>query len=158
MNASAPDLARYERIDGRTKVTGAERYAADVTRPGMLFGGMLRSPYPHARIVSIDTSRARALSGVHAILTAADLPPYLLGRSMRDMPILATEKVRFIGEKVAAVAAETPEIGEEALGLIDVHYEELPAVFDPLEAMQPNAPLLHEPDWVRAHKTPKQVV
>src|SRR5215211_3712841 len=96
---TAPDLARYERIDGWDKVTGSERYAADVTRPGMLYGRVLRSPYPHATIRAIDTSAAQALPGVHAVLTAADLPPYILGRSMRDMPILATGKVRFVGEK-----------------------------------------------------------
>ncbi len=154
----ALDLQHFERIDGWAKVTGTERYAADITRPGMLYGRMLRSPYPHAIIRSIDTSAARALPGVHAVLTAADLPPYILGRSMRDMPILATGKVRFVGEKVAAVAAETPEVAEEALGLIEVEYDELPAVFDPLEAMRPGAPLVHEPDFVRQHATPKQVV
>ncbi len=154
----AMDLQRYERIDGQAKVTGSERYAADVTRPGMLVGRLLRSPYPHARIQAIDPRPARALPGVHAVLTAADLPPYRLGRAMRDLPILARERVRFVGEKVAAVAAETPELAEAALGRIAVAYQELPAVFDPLEAMAPGAPLVHEPAFVRAHATARQVV
>src|SRR5579871_4840258 len=114
------------RIDGAGKVTGATQYAADVTRPGMLHAKILRSPYPHARIVSIDTSRARALPGVQAVLTGEDLPEYLVGRSMRDMPILARGKVRFVGEKVAAVAAESEAIAEEALDLIDITYEPIP--------------------------------
>ena len=153
------DGARLEpRIDGIEKVTGAARYAADVSRPGMLWAKVLRSPLPHARIVAIDTTRALALPGVHAVLTAADLPDCRVGRSMRDMPVLARDKVRFVGEKVAAVAAERREIAEQALDLIEVEYEELPAVFDPLEAMRPGAPLIHEPDDVRARKTPTQVV
>jgi CO/xanthine dehydrogenase Mo-binding subunit len=146
------------RVDSVGKVTGATRYAADVVRPGMIYAKVLRSPYPHARIVSIDTSRARALPGVHAVLTGQDIADYLLGRSMRDIPILAREKVRFVGEKVAAVAADTEEIAEAALGLIDVEYEELPAVFDPIEAIQLGAPLVHDPNWVGAHKTPAQQV
>lgn len=146
------------RIDGVEKVTGAARYAADVSRPGMLWAKVLRSPLPHARIVRIDAAAARALPGVHAVLTAADLPDRRVGRSMRDMPVLAREKVRFIGEKVAAVAAENREVAEEALGLVSVEYEELPAVFDPVEAMQPGAPLIHDPADVRAWKTPTQVV
>src|SRR5690349_11850558 len=116
----------------------------------MLWAKVLRSPLPHARIVSIDTSRARSLPGVHAVLTGQDLPAVRVGRSHRDMPVLARDKVRFIGEKVAAVAAESVELAEQALGLIEVEYDELPAVFDPLEAMQPGAPLLHDPADVRA--------
>src|SRR5262245_653689 len=108
------------RIDGVEKVSGEARYAADIVRPGMLHARILRSPLPHARIVSIDTSRASALAGVRAVLTGRDLPDYLIGRSMRDMPILARDKVRFVGEKVAAVAADTVEIADEAIGLIDI--------------------------------------
>jgi CO/xanthine dehydrogenase Mo-binding subunit len=153
------ELAFPTRVDGLDKVTGAATYAADITRPGMLWGKILRSPYPHTRIISIDTSKARALPGVHAVLTGADLPEhYLVGRAMRDMPVLARGVVRFVGEKVAAVAAESREIAEDALNLIEVVYEELPAVFDPVEAIQPGAPLVHEPDWVRAHRTPTQIV
>lgn len=92
------------------------------------------------------------------MLTGEDLPDYRIGRAMRDMPILARDRVRFIGEKVAAVAAESAEIAEEALSLIRVQYEELPAVFDPLEAIRPQAPLIQDPELVRAWKTPTQVV
>jgi CO/xanthine dehydrogenase Mo-binding subunit len=156
---AATELGVPTRIDGEAKVTGGATYAADVSRPGLLYGRILRSPYPHARIVTIDTSKARALPGVHAVLTGQDLPEhYLIGRAMRDMPVLARDEVRFAGEKVAAVAAESRDIAEEALNLIEVQYEELPAVFDPVEAIQPGAVLVHEPDWVRAHRTPTQIV
>lgn len=110
------------RVDGLEKVTGAAKYAADFTRPGMLHAKVLRSPFPHARIVSIDASRARALPGVRVVLTGQDIPDCRVGRSMRDMPVLARERVRFVGEKVAAVAAEDQETAEEALDLIDVDY------------------------------------
>jgi carbon-monoxide dehydrogenase large subunit len=131
------------RIDGPDKVTGGARYAGDITRPGMLWATVVRSPHPHARIVSIDTSRARALPGVCAVLTAADLPDVRVGRVMRDLPVLAIDRVRFVGEKVAAVAAEDREVAERACALIDVEYEELAAVFDPIDAMAAGAPLLH---------------
>ena len=131
------------RGEGPDKVTGKSVYAADVTLPGMLRGKALRSPFPHARIVSIDTEQAKAVPGVHAVITAADLPGSLVGRRLRDLPVLARDVVRFVGEKVAAVAAETQEAVEEALLLIDVEYEELPAVFDAHAAMEPNAPTLH---------------
>ena len=109
----------------------------------MLWGKVLRSPFPHARIVSIDTSKARALPGVHAVITGQDIPDRRVGRRLRDFPVLARDRVVFVGEKVAAVAAETLDIAEEALLLIDVEYEDLPAVYDPFEAMQPDAPILH---------------
>ena len=131
------------RGEGPDKVTGKSVYAADVSLPGMLWGKALRSPFPHARIVSIDTAEARAVPGVHAVITAADLPDSLVGRRLRDMPVLARDVVRFVGEKVAAVAAETEAAAEEALLLIDVEYEELPAVFDAHAAMEPDAPTLH---------------
>ena len=131
------------RGEGPDKVTGKSVYAADVSLPGMLWGKVLRSPFPHARIVSIDTEQAKAVPGVHAVITAADLPDSLVGRRLRDMPVLARDVVRFAGEKVAAVAAETQEAAEEALLLIDVEYEELAAVFDAHEAMDPDAPSLH---------------
>lgn len=132
------------RIEGVEKVTGRAQYTADIILPGLLWGKCLRSPFPHARIVSIDTSRAKQLPGVHAVLTSADLPDTRTGRALRDFPVLARDKVRFVGEKVAAVAAESPDIAEEALTLIDVEYEELPAVFDPIEAMQEDAPRVHD--------------
>ena len=131
------------RGEGPDKVTGKSIYAADVSLPGMLWGKALRSPFPHARIVSIDTSQAKAVPGVRAVITAADLPGSLVGRRLRDMPVLARDVVRFVGEKVAAVAADSQEAAEEALLLIDVEYEELDAVFDAHEAMEPDAPTLH---------------
>jgi len=131
-------------IEGPAKVTGRALYTADIMLPGMLWGKCLRSPFPHARILSIDVVQARQLPGVHAVLTGADLPEVRIGRFLLDIPVLARERVRFIGEKVVAVAAESPDIAEEALALIDVQYEELPAVFDPLAAMQKDAPRIHE--------------
>jgi CO/xanthine dehydrogenase Mo-binding subunit len=130
-------------VEGPAKVTGRAQYAADVTLPGLLWGKCLRSPFPHARILSIDVTQARQLPGVHAVLTGADLPDTRLGRFLLDIPILARDRVRFVGEKVVAVAAASPDIAEESLTLIDVQYEELPAVFDPVEAMQTDAPRIH---------------
>ncbi|MGK0168895.1 MAG: CO/xanthine dehydrogenase Mo-binding subunit [Gammaproteobacteria bacterium] len=131
------------RAEGPAKVTGATLYPADVKLPGMLIGKCLRSPFPHARIISIDTGQAQLVPGVHAVLTAADLPSSLVGRALRDFPPLARDVVLFAGQKVAAVAADTREIADEALSLIDVEYEELPGIFDVLEARAPSAPVLH---------------
>src|SRR5262249_2256042 len=97
----------------------------------------------HARIVRIDTSKAKACPGVLAVLTARDLPDVLVGRRMFDMPLLARDRVRFVGEKVAVVAAIDPDLAEEALATIDVEYEDLPAVFDPVAAIEASAPLVH---------------
>lgn len=135
---------RVKRVEGASKVSGAAKYTADVQLPGRLWGKILHSPVAHARIVRIDTSRARALPGVEAVLTGADLPPLQVGRRVKDQPVLAREKVRFIGERVALVAAADPGIAEQALGLIEVEYEELPAVFDPAEALKEGAPLVHD--------------
>jgi CO/xanthine dehydrogenase Mo-binding subunit len=131
------------RLEGREKVTGATQYTADLALPGTLWGRCLRSPFPHARIVSIDTSRAVAISGVQAVLTGADVRGIRYGRRLYDVPVLAEDRVRFVGERVAAVAAEDRDAAEEALLLIDVEYEELPAVFDPADALRPDAPILH---------------
>src|SRR5262249_9578728 len=106
----------------------------------MLWGKVLRSPFPHARIVHIDTSGASKLPGVHAVLTGRDLAGMLVGRTLRDTPLLAQEKVRFMGEKVAAVVADDVDTAEEALTRIEVEYAELPAIFEPVQAMQPEAP------------------
>ena len=103
------------RLEGPAKVTGREAYVADLNPPGVLVGRCLRSPLPHARIVGIDASEARRLPGVHAVLTGSDIPPQMVGRAIRDLPVLASDVVRFVGQKVAAVAAETPEIAEQAL-------------------------------------------
>jgi carbon-monoxide dehydrogenase large subunit len=131
------------RADAREKVTGAARYTADTGLPGTLWARALRSPLPHARILRIDTARAEALPGVRAVLTGADVQGVLYGRRLRDIPVLAHDRVRFVGERVAAVAATDPDIAQAAVELIEVEYEELPAVFDPLEALRDHAPLLH---------------
>ena len=132
------------RIEGVDKVTGRTQFAADVPISGLLWGKVLRSPVPHARIVRIDTSRTRTLAGVHVVVTGADLPSVYVGSRMKDMPVLARERVRFVGDPVAAVAAESREIAAEAVNLIEVEYEELPAVYDPEEALRPGAPVIHE--------------
>ena len=132
------------RADGREKVRGEPIYYGDLNLPNMLHGRVLRSCYPHARILSIDTSRAKALPGVAVVATHADIPGIkFLGR-LKDEAILCTDKVRYIGDAVALVAAETLEIAAQALELIEVQYEELPAVFSPQEAMRPDAPRVHE--------------
>src|SRR5262245_65241897 len=131
------------RIEGRDKVTGATHYTADVALPGTLWGRALRSPLPHARIIRIDTSQAQQVQGVHAVLTGAEVRGIRYGRRLFDVPVLAEDRVRFAGERVAAVAAENRDAADEALALIDVEYEELPAVFDPLQALGEDAPILH---------------
>ena len=132
------------REEGGDKVSGRTTYTADVYLPGLLWGKILRSPHPHARIERIDVSKARQVAGVKAVITGADAKGCLIGKQIRDMPALCWDTVRFVGDRVAAVAAETVEAAEEALSLIEVDYHQLPAVFDPLEAMQPGAPVLHE--------------
>src|SRR5215213_7871403 len=131
------------RREGDGKVTGSAVYALDVTRPGMLWGSALRSPHPHARIVRLDTRRARELPGVVAVITAADVSPRLVGRHLMDQPVLARDRVRFAGERVAAVAAVEPELAAAALDLIEVEYEPLPSLDDPEAALAPGAPVLH---------------
>jgi xanthine dehydrogenase molybdenum-binding subunit len=142
------------RHDGVDKVTGRAIYGADVQMAGLLHGKVLRSPHAHARIRSIDVSRALALSGVKAVVTSADLPPaedrtIQLGEGAVNLKylsnnILAGDKVLYKGHPVAAVAATSPHLAEEALALIHVDYEVLPPVLDVREAMQDNAPLLHD--------------
>jgi len=132
------------RVEGPEKVSGRATYAADVHLPGTLWGKLLRSPHTHARITHIDASRAREVEGVRAVITGKDIVGTFMGKFIRDIPALCWDKVRFVGDRVAAVAAETPDAAEAALERIEVQYEELPAVFDPLEAMQPNAPRLHD--------------
>ena len=131
------------RTDVAGKVTGDACYTADVLLPGTIWGKALRSPHPHARIIRIDTARAEKAPGVHAVLTGADVRGILYGRRYRDLSVLAQDRVRFIGERVAAVAAEDREAAQEALELIRVDYEEIPALFDPLAALQEGAPLIH---------------
>lgn len=135
---------RLPRVDGAIKATGEAKYSVDIVLPKMLCGKVLRSPYPHARILNIDTSKAERLRGVKAVITDKDTSkiecdPWAVGKY-----ILAIDKVRYIGDEVAAVAAIDEDIAQEALDLIEVEYEELPAVFDPLEAMKPEAPMIHD--------------
>jgi CO/xanthine dehydrogenase Mo-binding subunit len=131
------------RVEGEEKVDGTAVYAVDVVLPEMLWVKVLRSPYPHARIKNIDGAKALAVPGVRCVLTGKDLTGIKIGKKIVDMPLLADGVARFIGEKVAAVAAETVAAAERAVDLIEVDYEELPAVIDPVEALQPSAPLLH---------------
>jgi CO/xanthine dehydrogenase Mo-binding subunit len=150
---SSPSTSSYEtigqpvgRAEGPAKVTGQAIFPADVNLPGTLVGKCLRSPFPYAKIVSIDAdsvAAARKVPGVHAVLTADDIPPHLVGRMLRDIPILARDVVRFAGQKVVAVAAEDDDIAEEALNLIEIEYEELTPILDPADSMKPEAPVLH---------------
>jgi 4-hydroxybenzoyl-CoA reductase alpha subunit len=136
-------------IDGIAKITGRAEYTFDVKLPRMLYGKILRSPYPHAKILNIDTSRAEKLSGVKGVVTGKDTLGIKQGiwrrfKELCDEEILARDKVRYSGEPVAAVAAVDEDTAEEALDLIEVEYETLPAVFEPLEAIKEGAPQLHE--------------
>ncbi len=132
------------RIDALSKVTGDAKFTEDLKFPGILYGKILRSPYAHARILKIDKSEAEKLAGVHAVVCGDDFPLIRFGPWLMDQTLFAREKVRYVGEEVAAVAADTPKIAEEALELIQVDYEELPTVFDPIEAMKDDAVIIHE--------------
>lgn len=131
------------RVEGEAKVTGKCLYTADVLRPDALWAGFVRSPLPHARILNIDISQAKRLPGIEVVITGRDVSSRLEGKGLEDKSILAQDRVRYIGEKVAAVAGTGRDAVEEALSLIRVDYEELPTVFDPLEAIKPDAVLLH---------------
>ena len=146
---------RLPRPDAIEKATGAAKYTVDIKLPGMLIGKVLRSPHPHAMILKVDTSRAKSLPGVVAVITREDTPKIRFTRSKGSVTIIKPEKVvedemvindkaRFLGEPVAAVAAINEGIANEALELIDVEYAVLPAVFDPVEAMKPGAPRIHD--------------
>lgn len=143
---------RVPRHDAVQQVTGRVCYTEDLRLPGMLHVQFLRSRYPHARILRVDTSRAAAAPGVAAVITADDVPNNRMGSIVQDQPVLAHDRVRYLGDPVAAVAADTAECAFQALRLIQVDYEELPAVFDPMEAMQPGAPLVHEKSNVLARQ------
>ncbi len=131
------------RVEGRDKVTGAAKYAADIARPGMLHAAFVGSMYPHARVVAVGVEAAREVPGVRAVITGADVRPARFGRRLQDWPVLAWDRVRFIGDRVAAVAADSLEAAEQAAALIEVQYEELPAVFDTAAALAADAPVLH---------------
>ena len=132
------------RMGGVERVVGKGVYGIDLMLKDQLHGAILRSQYAHAKIVSIDISEAAALPGVHAVVTSADAPNVRYGRSYIDRHILARGKVRFMGDPVAAVAAESPAIAKQALKKIKVVYEPLPVVIDPEEATKPDAPVLHD--------------
>ncbi|MBW7882797.1 MAG: molybdopterin-dependent oxidoreductase [Caldilineaceae bacterium] len=154
------------KVDALKLVKGRAVFADDVEMPGMLYGGLLTSPYAHARIVKIDKSKALALPGVHAVLTHEDVERVVYasgGQSYPNPPpydqVSLDNKVRHVGDRVAIVAAETPELVQQALELIDVEYAPLPTVFDPLEAMQEGAPVIHdEPDAVDIHDAQHNIV
>jgi CO/xanthine dehydrogenase Mo-binding subunit len=131
------------RVDAFEKVTGTAQFTADLRLPGMLYTKLVKSPHAHARIINIDASEAEKILGVRAILTGKEIP-YKFGIYMQDKGALAQEKVRYVGEPVVAVAADTEEIAEQAVELVKVEYEELPAVFDPRDAIKEEAPLVHE--------------
>ena len=134
------------RIDGRGKVSGQTKYTADYTREGMLWAAFVASPMASARIVNIDTSAAKAMQGVHAVITGADVGERYFGCVLKDWPVLAYERVKFVGEYMVAVAAETRAIAEAAAAAVDVEYEELPPAFDPEAVLAPDAPPFHPND------------
>jgi len=132
------------RVDALEKVTGKAIYGDDLRFSNLLYGKVLRSKYAHAKILNINIDKAKKLPGVRAIVVGKEMSSVLGGEAIMDYPFLAINKVRYVGEPVAAVAAINEEIAEEALDLIEVTYEELPAIFDPLKAMEKDAPLIHE--------------
>ena len=134
----------YVRVDAEEKVTGRALYAEDIQLPRMIYGVVVRSPYPHARIKSIDTSEAEKMPGVRAVVTGRDLEMGYYGIDLQDQQMFALDKVRFIGEPVAAVAARTPDMAREAAGKVHIEYEELAAVFDGEQALAAEAPLVHD--------------
>ena len=145
------------RTDDNKKATGEVYYTVDIRLPGMLVGKVLRSPYSHAKIISIDISKANTLNGVKAIITFENIPKVKfngcladvkshpdIGKSLIKDQYVLTDKVRYVGDAVAAVAAVNESIAQKALELIDVKYESLPAVFDPLQAMKIGPPWIHD--------------
>jgi len=144
------------RLDAVEKVTGKAKFAADFKISGMLYAKVLGSPYPHARIVGIDTSKAESLAGVRAVVTSKDVPPVSLDLNLEDQYVLCLDNVvRYVGDPLAAVAADTIEIAEEAAGLIEVDYEELPAVFDAEEAFRTDPPVVIHPDLPKYKRGPE---
>src|SRR3954471_5594706 len=135
------------RLESWLKVTGRAEYVHNLRLPGMLYGKIFRSSVAHGRIKRIDTSAARAVAGVHSVITAEDvkriLPEPFYGPAFHDQPVLAVDKVRYVGEPVAVVLASDPHVAEEAAHLITAEYEELPAVYDEVEAMTSKA-IVHD--------------
>ena len=139
--------SRLRKIDGLEKSTGQAQFTDDLVFPGMLHGKILRSPHPHARILSIDAGEALAMEGVHAVITGRDMPmKYGIIPWTQDESPLCVERVRYIGDGVAAVAAVDEDTAIRALDAIGVEYEELPAYLDPWEALEAtDGPFIHEP-------------
>ncbi len=148
--------ARISRVDANEKVTGQAVYGFDVDLPGMLYGAALRSPLPHAKILEIDVSEAMKAPGVRAVVTGKDFP-FTFGGAVKDQPFLAIDRVRYVGEPVAAVAADTELAALMALEKIRVKYDELPAVFDPREGLKEGAPLIH-PDLAQYRRGGHDIV
>src|SRR5512143_447116 len=141
-------------LDSVARVTGALEYMVNLRLPDMLFGRIVRSQSPHAKLQKVDITAALQVPGLAAILTAQDLGPSpFYGAAIKDQGVVAVDRVRFVGEPVAAVAAVSLEAAEEAASLVGIEYEELPPVFDAWEAVQPGAPALHDnfPDNIFTH-------
>lgn len=136
--------SRMVRGDAVEKVTGGAVYAEDIRLPRMIYGAVVRSPHAHAKILSIDTAEVLKLPGVKAVVSGRDIEMGYFGYEVHDLRVFALEKVRYIGEPVAAIAAATPDIAREAASMVKVIYAQLPAVFDPEEALLANAPLVHD--------------
>src|SRR5213593_4523405 len=146
--AETPQVGRsLPRLESWLKVTGKAEYVHNLRLPGMLYGKIFRSSVAHGRIRNIDTSAAKAVAGVHSVVTAAEVktivPDPFYGPAFHDQPVLAVDKVRYVGEPVAVVLASDPHVAEEAVHLINAEYEELPAVYDEVEAMTSKA-IVHE--------------
>jgi CO/xanthine dehydrogenase Mo-binding subunit len=137
---------RLPRLDGAAKASGRHVYGADFALPGMLYGKILRSRVPRARLRGIDVQRALGMPGVRAVITAADIPQVHYGNAVKDVTVFATDEVRFVGHPIAAIAATSLAVAEAALGAIELNLEPLEPVFDPEQSLRLDAPLLH-PDW-----------
>ncbi len=142
--ATTVERQSFIRPDGKEKVTGAGRYTADVSLTAQLHARFRYADHPRARILGIDTSKARALPGVLAVLTHEDVPDVLYGQMVKDRRLFAKEEVRFEADIVAAVAAMTPEQAAQAAALIEVEYEPLPPITDPVQALEADTPLVHQ--------------
>ena len=146
---------RVPRVDSLSRVTGEVQFSGDLKLPRMLVGKVKRSPLAHARILHVDTSKAEKLRGVKAVVTGQDTAGVKWGvfRYTQDMELLPKDKVRYFGDEIAAVAAVDEDTAIEALDLISVDLEELPAVYDPLEAMASEGPLIHDeyPNNINIH-------
>ncbi len=145
----------FSRVDSFEKVTGHSIYGVDFNLPHMLFGKFKRSEVPHAEIVSIDLGRALKVPGVRAIITGKDLPETLFGAGLSDTPIMARNRVRYIGEPIAAIAADSIEVASDAADLIEVKYNEIPSIYDPEESLKQNPAIVIHPDLMSYKVTPK---